>query len=189
MHGLSCREARARFLVSRQCRSFSPCVCEDGGASATLRHCCAESTGPCTTGHPACSAHAGSRTRVTSMGGLYDAATLRALLASPGGDYSKTAFDFSSMHIIQWLRTGSPCVRNGFDSCARGSATAVRHGWRRLWSLDRGECCAESPGAWTLPASLRALRTPGVEPGSTAWGGLYGAATLRALVASAGGGY
>ena len=28
-------------------------------------------------------AHAGSRTRVTSMGGLYDAATLRALLSSP----------------------------------------------------------------------------------------------------------
>ena len=114
-------------------------------------------------------AHAGSRTRVTSMGGLYDAATLHALLAPQGGDYSISAFDFPSMHVIQWLRTGSPCVRNGFDSCARGSATAVRHGWRRLWSLDRSECCAESTEAWTLLASLHTLRTPGVEPGSQAW--------------------
>ena len=31
------------------------------------------------------SAHAGSRTRVTSMGGLYDAATLHALLGGGGG--------------------------------------------------------------------------------------------------------
>ena len=121
-------------------------------------------------GYPGSSAHAGSRTRVTSMGGLYDAARLRALLAPQGGDYSISAFDFSSMHVIQWLRTGSPCVRNGFDSCARGSATAVRHGWRRLWSLDRSECCAESTEAWTLLASLHTLRTPGVEPGSQAWG-------------------
>ena len=82
----------------------------------------------------------------------------------------KPPLNFSSMHIIQWLRTGSPCVRNGFDSCARGSATAVRHGWRRLWSLDRSECCAESTEAWTLLASLHTLRTPGVEPGSQAWG-------------------
>ena len=103
------------------------------------------------------------------MGGLYDAATLHALLAPQGGDYSISAFDFPSMHVIQWLRTGSPCVRNGFDSCARGSATAVRHGWRRLWSLDRSECCAESTEAWTLLASLHTLRTPGVEPGSQAW--------------------
>ena len=74
------------------------------------------------------------------------------------------------MHIVQWLRSGAPCGRNGFDSCARGSATAVRHGWRRLWSLDRSECCAESTEAWTLLASLHTLRTPGVEPGSQAWG-------------------
>ena len=104
------------------------------------------------------------------MGGLYDAATLRALLMSPGGDYWKAAINFVSMHMVQWLRAGSPCVRNGFDSCARGSVTAVHHGWRRLWSLDRGECCAESTEARNLPASLHALRTPGVEPGSQAWG-------------------
>ena len=40
-----------------------------------------------------------------------------------------------------------------------------------------------------LLVTLYTLRTPGVEPGSQAWGGLYDAATLRALLVSLGGNY
>ena len=55
-----------------------------------LDHRLAASTGGLTKDHAfrfssvqQTSAHAGSRTRVTSMGGLYDAATLHVLLAAP----------------------------------------------------------------------------------------------------------
>ena len=47
--------------------------------TACYTHECCQQSGPDGFGK---GAHAGSRTRVTSMGGLYDAATLRALLTS-----------------------------------------------------------------------------------------------------------
>ena len=42
-------------------------------------------------------AHAGSRTRVTSMGGLYDAATLRALVHSNLDHYPSWTFSRSGV--------------------------------------------------------------------------------------------
>ena len=58
-------------------------------------------------------AHAGSRTRVTSMGGLYDAATLRALLnAKPGAIWCKCptyVFLLTSVGRT-WLTRQRPCV-------------------------------------------------------------------------------
>ena len=79
------REARVRFPGSCQCHSVNLVVRKT--VEPWVRHCRAEYTGPCTSGHLARSAHAGSRTRVTSMGGLYDAATLRALLESLRSGY------------------------------------------------------------------------------------------------------
>ena len=56
-------------------------------------------------------AHAGSRARVTSMGGLYDAATLRALLESLRSGYQASVFAFSA-HVVEWHQKRRP-MREG----------------------------------------------------------------------------
>ena len=85
-------------------------------------------------------AHTGSRTRVTSMGGLYDAATLRALLVSLRGDYRITQCVFlNCARSTAAVYTVTHAMRPGLDPRARVSAAAVAVSLRRLWSLGRGE--------------------------------------------------
>ena len=52
-------------------------------------------------------AHAGSRTRVTSMGGLYDAATLHALYRATS-TYLEIVADCSRLQFVDTLRTVLP---------------------------------------------------------------------------------
>ena len=63
-------------------------------------------------------AHAGSRTRVTSMGGLYDAATLRALL---NADWPFVQKVWRMSQVLLFLRVrlclSSERAWNGFVVC------------------------------------------------------------------------
>ena len=69
--------------------------------------------GPIATGHAVstrANAHAGSRARVTSMGGLYDAATLHALLElfrsqTPGSKALRAWWGLSSELVVVSMQT------------------------------------------------------------------------------------
>ena len=117
------------------------------------------------------------------MGGLYDAATLRALVA-----------------MREWR--SAICRRDETKSEECLAATAVCLGLGRVLCTDMEKAqgrldlfvvhMPHVPGicrmlltsrAGDQPRQALSVRTPGVEPGPQAWGGLYDAATLRALVA------
>ena len=90
-------------------------------------------------GYPGSSAHAGSRTRVTSMGDLYDAATLRALLISLRGDVKTPRTVLARARSTAASRT-VPHARGPGSMPGRAPRVPQLFAWRlrRLWSLGRG---------------------------------------------------
>ena len=109
-------------------------------------------------------AHAGSRTRVTSMGGLYDAATLHALLiircAKTCATYT-THPDASHFYDTRITATRMPGARRIHQRHAQGRRPPTAHLAARTSSRPTTSCARHLP--W------RELRMPGVEPGSQAW--------------------
>ena len=109
-------------------------------------------------------AHAGSRTRVTSMGGLYDAATLHALLiirCEKTCTTYTTHPDASHFYDTRITATRMPGARHIHQRHAQGRRPPTAHLAARTSSRPTTSCARHLP--W------RELRMPGVEPGSQAW--------------------
>ena len=141
------------------------------------------------------SAHAGSRTRVTSMGGLYDAATLHALLCSYCKQTTLCMTSFGCMGNSSRLGRTRHCCSSpraaGLDrqatwhgamgSCAADARTLSRGRAHMAAAVRRAPgdmLLLASPEAWQSCSGRKRLsrrgggcevRMPGVEPGSQAW--------------------
>ena len=127
---------RPGFDSLASCQCHSVCFRFTKTVEPWVRHCRAESRGPCTSGHLARSAHAGSRARVTSMGGLYDAATLRALV-------SNLALQKSSGELL-----GTPvwCSLSRLNFRYTRTDARAESSWKTLGKRERmnGRACATS---------------------------------------------
>ena len=140
-------------------------------------------------------AHAGSRTRVTSMGGLYDAATLHALLRfyCPQTQLCMTSFgclgNASPLGRMRHCRSSPRAAgldrqatwHGAMGSCAADARTLSRGRAHMAAAVRRAPgdmLLLASPEAWPSCSGRKRLcrggggcemRMPGVEPGSQAW--------------------
>ena len=93
-----------------------------------------------------CNAHAGSRTRVTSMGGLYDAATLRALVVMT------TSLSICISTFYHCGQEKLTCLKAACHVCER--APSLRALWERATSFKH---LTESLSLPTHPAILHLM--------------------------------
>ena len=132
-------------------------------------------------GYAGSSAHAGSRTWVASMGGLYDAATLRELLISLRGDVKTPRTVLVRARSTAASRR-VPHARGPGSMPGRAPRVPQLFAWRlrRLWSLGCSPAVL-SPQELLLSGYPGSSAHAGSRTRVTSMGGLYDAATLRAL--------